>query len=50
MTATVSMIASLIVSVGLMLTGAVTICGKLLEVGEKSAQKVSKSETESKDN
>lgn len=42
MTATISMVASLIVSVGLMLTGAVTICGKLLEVGDKSAQKVSK--------
>lgn len=49
MTATVSMIASLIVSVGLMLTGAVTICSKLLEVGEKSAQVVSK-ETKSQDN
>ncbi len=49
MTVTVSMIASLIVSVGLMLTGAVTICGKLLEVGEKSAQAASE-KTKSQDN
>ena len=49
MTATFGMIASLVVSVGLMLTGAVTICEKLLQVGEKSAQAASK-KTDSQDN
>lgn len=38
---TISLIAGLIISIGLMLVGAVTVCRKLLEFGEQSARKVS---------